>query len=491
MKYIISSLMCMAIITTACTQTKSSFRLDYDPTVQATGNMNYFRPNGNLFVGDCIPFYHNETFYLYWLIDSGHHSALNGLGGHQWVLSTSEDLRTWKHFPVVLGIEEEWEKSICTGSLVYYDNKFYAFYATRSLDASGRSQEQLSYAVSDDGIHFKKQQPNPFYTYAPGYSKQNFRDAKVSVDETGKFHLFISSEEENSSFYQKGALVHMVSGDLKNWEILPPVASGLEAVPECPDYFYWNGWYYLMYSTHSETYYLMSRQAYGPWSYPPSQVFKENWSNVVKTAAFTNNRRIAAGWVPWRKDNKDDGWEMFGGNALLREVVQENDGTLSTKFVPEAIPATTAAIPLSFSKNRSVQQNGTDLSFNAGHGLVSSYIQGVPTNCRITMEVASSGGNDDFGLYLRANQHAGEGYRLSLSANNGTVILADTKIEAVPGLQKPIRLDIIMKDDIIDVSIDNRRCIVNRLPQQKGDFLWLYAKFGTVVFRNIKVMPLK
>ena len=169
----------------------------YDPSVQQTTNLQYFKPKGDLFVGDCIPFAHNGTYYYYWLLDSAHHKSLNGLGGHQWALSTSTDLKNWKQYPVVLGIDEEWEKSICTGSVVFYKNIFYAFYATRLINSEGKVNEQLSYATSKDGIHFEKQKPNPFYTSAPGYSKRDFRDPKVVVDEkTGEFHLFVSSWQE-------------------------------------------------------------------------------------------------------------------------------------------------------------------------------------------------------------------------------------------------------------------------------------------------------
>lgn len=61
-------------------QSEDVFRINYDPAIQPTNSMAYFKPEGNLYVGDCIPFYHEGTFYLYWLIDSAHHSALNGLG---------------------------------------------------------------------------------------------------------------------------------------------------------------------------------------------------------------------------------------------------------------------------------------------------------------------------------------------------------------------------------------------------------------------------
>ena len=70
------------------------------------------------------------------------------------------------------------------------------------------------------------------------------------------------------------------------------------------------------------------------------------------------------------------------------------------------------------------------------------------------------------------------------------VRLGNTNIKAVDGLDKTIKDDIILNHDIIDVCIDNRRCIVNRTPEQKGGFLWFYAKHGHVKFKSIKISPL-
>src|SRR6195952_2094435 len=131
----------ICLLLTACLFTKAQLGVKYDPTIQATKNLQYFKPKGNLFVGDCIPFAHNGTYYYYWLLDSAHHKSLNGLGGHQWALSTSTDLKTWKQYPLALRIDEPWEKSICTGSVVYYKGKYYAFYATRLL-SDGKVNEQ-------------------------------------------------------------------------------------------------------------------------------------------------------------------------------------------------------------------------------------------------------------------------------------------------------------------------------------------------------------
>ncbi len=109
------------VLAISCTTAlRAQFSVTYTPEIQPTENIQYFTPvGGNQFVGDCIPFFHNGTYFLYWLLDEGHHGALGGLGGHQWCVSTSTDLKTWKHHPIVIGIDEDWEKSICTGSVAY------------------------------------------------------------------------------------------------------------------------------------------------------------------------------------------------------------------------------------------------------------------------------------------------------------------------------------------------------------------------------------
>ncbi|GAO45435.1 family 43 glycosylhydrolase [Flavihumibacter petaseus] len=464
----------------------------YDPSVQQTSNLQYFKPKGDLFVGDCIPFAHNGTYYWYWLLDSAHHKSLNGLGGHQWALSTSTDLKSWKHYPVVLGIDEAWEKSICTGSVVFYKGLFYAFYATRLINSEGHVNEQLSYATSKDGIHFEKQRPNPFYTSAPGYSKRDFRDPKVVVDEkTGEFHLFVSSWKEGFiPDHAGGCLVHLVSKDLKDWKVLEPILTGQPSVPECPDYFFWKGWYYLVYSDGSDTYYVKSKNPYGPWSEPSFQSLNESWANVVKTAAFKNDRRIAAAWIPNRNNNKDNEHEIFGGNAVFREVMQLPDGTLTTKFPEELIPSTGAALPVKITAGVNAAAASGTLTITAPGAVGAASISDVPAQCRITMEVEPTTALEEFGLIVRSDDKAGTGYRFNINPNTGIVSLGNTDIKAVTGLDKPIKADIILRDDIIDVCIDGRRCIVNRTPEQKGNYLWFYGKHGTVTFRSVKIFPL-
>lgn len=481
----------VAVLLVLAGRADAQLGVHYDPSVQPASGIQYFKPVGNLFVGDCIPFYRDGTYYLYWLLDSAHHAALGGLGGHQWVLSTSNDLKTWRHYPIVLGIDESWEKSICTGSVVFHDGKFYAFYATRLIDPAGKVNEQLSYAISDDGIHFEKQKPNPFYTSAPGYSKRNFRDPKALVDKAGVFHLFVASALEATPTVDQGALVHLTSKDLKSWTVLKPLIYGQGDVPECPDYFEWKDWYYLIYGRGGNTFYLKSRQPYGPWEYPRYQTLNEGWVNVAKTAAFTHGRRIVAGWIPNRKGGMDNGRKIFGGNIVLRELRQEPDGTLSTFWPAEAIPAVGVTLhPKAMYDSLVLRHAADSYTIRSAGGLDAVIFKDIPADCKITFEAGPRGLPEEYGCFLRADSNAAHGYRLSFTPDNKSVGLAETSITAVDGLDRTVRVQIIMKGDIIDVCVGNKRCIDDRLYEQKGSYLAFYAKHGTVDFHFIRIEPL-
>jgi len=486
-----SCFLCFAVLLCLCAFSQNVPK--YYPDGQPP-RMQYFKPvSPKQFVGDCIPFYKDGTYYLYWLLDEGHHSSLNGLGAHQWCLSTTEDLINWKHYPVVIGIDEDWEKSICTGSVAFDGKQFYEFYATRLINGEGKVNEQLSYALSRDGIHFVKQKPNPFYSSAPGYSSTNFRDPKVVIDEDGVFHLFVTSNKENSVMQNaRGALVHLSSRDLKNWTVNEPLVSGQRFEPECPDYFCMGTWWYIVFGQAGDTYYLKSRNRYGPWEYPSNQVLVEQWANVVKTARFKGGRRIAAGWIPSRDGDKDNGGERFGGNILFRELYQLENGDLASKWPLELIPPTGEALPLRpVAKENAVVSDDADVFIDAAGAAGSCIIQNLPKNCRITMTVTPDGNCKEFGALLRACSGKPEGYELAFSPNTRRVTLQDAFIEAVDGLDRAFTLDIILYEDFIDVCIDEKRCIVNRLIERKGDQLWLFCRCGKVSFSDIRVCSIK
>src|SRR5690349_324478 len=96
--------------------------------------MQYSRPGGNLFAGDCMPFFHEGCFHLFYLLDEDHHRGRDGLGGHQWAHASTRDLVDWELHPLAIPLTEDREGSICTGSVIYHGGRYHAFYATRLRD---------------------------------------------------------------------------------------------------------------------------------------------------------------------------------------------------------------------------------------------------------------------------------------------------------------------------------------------------------------------
>jgi len=350
--------------------------------------MQYFKPEGeNTWVGDCMPFFHDGTFHLFYLLDRDHHQADGGLGGHQWAHATSTDLIHWIHHPLTVPLTEDWEASICTGSAFFHDGTFYAFYATRMRDRT----QHLSLATSRDGIHFEKVQPNPFSSPPPGYSAYHWRDPIVFHDDgTRLFHMLVTAWLEPHPIPDcAGCLAHLVSEDLRRWEVKEPfLVPGLVGPPECPDYFEWNGWYYLLFSHGLVTHYRMSRTPFGPWLRPTVDILDSPAARVMKTAPFTDGRRIGVAWLGTREGDKDDGRFQWGGHAVFREIIQHEDGTLGTRFPPEMIPPTSELLALPFTALTSgVTGNARRIRLGAMEGLEVAMLSEIPRDVRITARV--------------------------------------------------------------------------------------------------------
>ena len=457
--------------------------------------MQYYKPEPPFYVGDCMPFFHEGIFHLYYLWDENHHQAKGGLGAHQWAHATSSDLIHWEHHPIAIPCSEDWEGSICTGSVFHHNGTFYGYYATRMLDRT----EQLSLAVSSDGINFKKTDPNPFAAPVRGYSVKHYRDPFVFADEaTGDFHMLVTASLEDYPVYGAGGcLAHLTSPDLKNWSVrkpflIPGGMPGSRAVPECPDYFYWNGWYYLVFSLDGTAHYRMSRQSMGPWLCPPVDTFDgSSLALVMKTASFKENRRIGVAYFGSRREDRDDGQRIYGGNALFREIIQHEDGSLGTKFPHEMVPAYGDQLNLPFSPlTGGATGSAGKICVQAYEGLEAAVIQNVPRNVRLAIQVKPEAKTAVFGIWLRGSGRLEKGYKLHFFPYEQKISLNDQILTSVDFLDQPFRLEIILKDDFIDVCVDDRRCLIDRCPELHGEALFFFCQNGAVVFDSIVIAPI-
>ncbi len=407
----------------------------------------YGRPRGfNTNAGDAMPFFHNGTFHLFFLLDRRQHHSKWGLGAHQWGHISSTDLVHWTQYPPALTIDHEWEASICTGSVFFHNGRYYAFYATRMPDRS----EHLAMAESDDAIHFRKLQPNPFTDPTAPYLYGPNRDPFV-FQQGDKFHMLVTAAiADKGSAEGHGALEHLTSHDLKTWTVAekPFLIPDYPDQPECSDLFKWRDWYYLTFGIGGVTHYRIAKTPTGPWLKPRVDVLDGTEARVMKSAPFTRDRRLLVGFVPHDKH--------WGGDLVFRELVQESDGSLGTKFPPEMSPH---GIPVNVDSH---------IQLDATHP--TEAMKEMGGQMHLTAVFGSSQGSTPFGVKVVSGEGGSMGEELLIDPRSQRVAWTDSNgaatqatLDHVDGLDRPIQLNMILDGTVVDVSINDRRTLIHRL----------------------------
>jgi hypothetical protein len=446
-------------------------------------SMQYWKPRGyNAWAGDCMPFFHDGTFHLFYLFDRHHHGSKWHQGAHQYAHFSTRDLIHWESHPLAVPIVQQWECAMGTGDCIWRDGVYHMFYTDCGARCEYEDKPQrgswIFCATSTDGVHFHKD----LKPLVPGGDCTVFQDPATSL-----FHMI------------RGGGNRLVSKDLRNWEETPGdfVRRKEGTSGECPHLFPWNGWFYFILGTNAI---WKSRSALGPWEEMKPTIYDGLY--VPKVAEFTGNRRILAGFLA------EHGW---GGHLALRELIQYADGSLGTRFPPELIPPSGAPLKLAFRTLRAgVSDDRQQVTIRGGEKFGAGMLEGMPHDVRITLRVVPQPGAKRFGLCLRGRGDYEAGCELRFEparrlaqygdpVNRG--LARDSKgrvaggrdyaIQDVEHLDRPFNLEIIVKGDIIDTCIDGRRTMITRRdPQPEGDRLFFFAEAGTVTFQDIVVRPL-
>ena len=451
-------------------------------------SLQYWRPRGKAYAGDCMVTCKDGEFHLFYLYDRLHHAAKWGLGAHQYGHFSSTDLKNWTHHPLAVPIERQWECAMGTGNVIYNENdrKWYAFYTDCGSRIEFVDKPQrgawLFRSVSEDGIHFTKD----FKPVLPGFDSDIFY-----VPETRTFHLIA-----------EGGRTHYQSGDLEKWTEVPESEFRKTAERDnlshiCPDTLAWNGWYYF---TVGSSRIYKSRHPLGPWEEIPKNTFDGLFFS--KMHEFKEGRALAAGWVAF------PGW---GGNLVVRELVQSPNGDLGLKFVPEMIPACGPPLSLQMAaKKGDISGDFAALRVRAGQAISYLAVDDVPHESRIRLTLRPAQGVEVFGVCLCGEGDYRAGSELSFrpasnhvqfahpcegrpAKQEPVVTLMDGDTGALPpveGLNESFTLDIITKDRILDVCLGNRRTFIARRADPGGNRLFFFAQGGEVLFEQIDVRPL-
>lgn len=430
-----------------------------------------FRPPGhNKKVGDCFPYFDGEVLRLFYLTVRRRADSKwqCGHGGLQVEQMTSKDLVHWTPLPMAIQIDAQWEAWHGTGSCMRRGGEYHLYFPTLSCwpeVCPGGIQR----AVSEDGVRFDRTDPCPMI---PG------GDTHVFQGEDGRYHLVTYMEGRPSDPMD---ILHYVSEDLCHWQQAERPLLTVENSPTplyCPDYFEWNGWYYLL--AGAKTCIWKSRAPYGPWEPQPTPV--PDTLCVPKTAAFHGNRRIMVGWI-------NDHAGAWGGDAVFRELVQDADGNLGAKFPAEMMPPLGEPV----SCVREIQVGGETARLNPGSA------DAFPRDFYLSMTVTPGGSNGIFGLRIRGTGEGPAGCELRFIPGEAALRFGSTDADAAEGVhwrhlsglemsEKPSRIEVLAMGPLVHLCVDEWRVATVR-DASPGNGLLAFSEAGPHVFSEISVRP--
>ena len=245
-------------------------------------------PGDGVFVGDCMPYEKDGEYHVLYLRDRHHHASKWNLGAHQWDHISTKDFLHWDVHPTAVSLTDPSEGSFCTGSWIRNKGKEYLFYTIRRGTGI---PAPIRRSISYDGYHFEKD-PDFGFTLSDTYHASGARDPKIVLGEDGLFHMFLTTALTKDD---KGCLAHFVSEDLDNWKDTgtPIYIAKDKTQPECPDYFVYNGKYYLVYSLHGTAHYAVSDRPFDGFVEPKNPVIP---CESVPKGAMWDGKIVFAGF---------------------------------------------------------------------------------------------------------------------------------------------------------------------------------------------------
>jgi beta-fructofuranosidase len=287
------------------------------------------------------------------------------------------------------GTEKEQDLYVFTGSAIKANGQYHIFYTGHNphLREQGKPEQGIMHAVSDDMVQWKKIPEHTFFAPADKYEPHDWRDAFVFWNEDAKeYNMLLAARFKTGIPRRRGLTALCTSKDLTKWEVRGPFyAPSLYFTHECPDLFKIGDWWYLLFSEFTDlvrTRYRMSRSLSGPGVIPERDDFDGHAFYAAKTAS-DGNKRFIFGWNPTRTGSKDNGTWNWGGNLIVHEIQQENNGELTVRVPQTVSDAFRNKVDYSFESGIENVRVGNDvMTLQAAGTFISALAGKMPTTCK-------------------------------------------------------------------------------------------------------------
>ena len=253
-----------------------------------------------------------------------------------WGHAVSDDLISFTHMDTAILPDMPYENDggCFSGSAIEKDGRLYLFYTSVSKEL-GQTQ---SVAYTDDGTIFKKYEGNPIIPKSPLGDNTDFRDPKV-FEHNGHYYMVCGAAVE-----KHGKILLFRSESLFDWEFLDIIYENTysEGVPECPDMFFLDGRWVLMFSAmerRSPCVVFVLGDFDGEHFIKHSEVYCEYGEDFYAPQTFLDNcgRRIMIGWM--YNDNRTseaDKSATSSGVLSIPRVLRVRNDSITNYPVEEA-----------------------------------------------------------------------------------------------------------------------------------------------------------
>lgn len=450
---------------------------------EAAEVQNFFLPAADDFtqayVGDCMPYYEDGTYYIYYLKEGGdsyHHSIY---------LATTTDFLTYTEYeePILEAgdppAQDDW---VGTGSVVKAEDTYYLFYTGHTESDEFEFAETVMLAKGDSLTSFEKVAEWEITPDESLNQKRDFRDPQGYYDEeSGLFSFTITASQDGIARILK----YTVSGDLSEITydgiiFTDPVGKVYNL--ECSDTFRIGDIWYLTYSAQDDVlWYAASSEPYGPYSEP------ECLDGPLFYAAKHVESETGAYMVGWarrsaseRDTRKVNGW---AGNLLVQQIRQQPDGSLVLEPVDSIAAQYQNACPLK-SEDAAADLTARDerVYYELGDAPESFMLEG---NFHYEGEGAfglAFDFKDDEEDYKLVEVNPGE-QQLLLHFRGGSITAAAEDVELKEGEDYHFRY--IQEDSVGVLYIENVTAFTVRLYGVSDKPFYLFAENGTVSFSDL------
>lgn len=395
---------------------KGNYNIFYTPEEQYPG-----MPHGEM-CGDFMPFFWKGTFYLFYLYK------------YCVYMVETKDFVSFEAPSLVLqnGSPEDQDWHIGTGSVFEHDGMFYFHYTGFCEGNAGdeeRNEQVIMRAVSRDLKTWEKDKSFFFRPDTRFYGNLHWRDPHVFWnEELQKFCMLITAEERDGILLHSGCTAVYVSEDVISWEHYKTLyAPRTYITHECHDCFQIGDKWYLTFSNYSrwwETRYRIADQFDGPWRVPAVDDMFDGREFYAAKSVSDGKKRYMVGWESIRENCSDRGRHVWGGNLLVHELVQREDGRLGVKLPDTIERSFEKMLPIEVTPRRGAFLKDEDrLIGEVPDGFGWCELGKLKDTCMFHTIISWEEGTDTAGLMIHTDPDMKKWCQLRLEISRGRILM--------------------------------------------------------------------